>query len=586
MSPNLIVTDMKTYGVVQIVFALTTLLISQTALHLNAAESDVDLFAPNRVMQVEVKMDPDDWQAMRIEHRSPEVGNWSKMAESPYKYYRASVRIDGQQFDSVGIRKKGFIGSAISTRPSLKINLDKYVKDQELGGMDLLTFNNNNQDPTQAQQFLVYGLMNKAGAMAPRVGFARIIVNGEDLGVYSHVEAIRKPFVKRHFGNSKGDLYEGLAGDFTERSLPRIIHKWGDDEEMLGMTSLNELINQPGPLDVSRLGEVLDLDSFFTLWATEVLTGHWDGYAGNRNNWHLYRDPGSGRYYMIPWGADSAFPDPRPNTGVTLPKSVFARGRICQRLWELPAMRVRYQAEMQRLLDTVWNEERILSELDRILQMTEGYRTIDEDAVDVVSQRIRSFVGRRREDIETEFSGSIPEFPRRRQRASAPGVPPKQMNISGTFSTTMGGTMERAREITNAVTVYGIGDAGMSFSIDGEMHTRFNRFNARAGTATGNRQGYPVIRIDAADQDGEKKWTLTMTVDPHQLQAGVNVLESNLFSTWSVLAQGDPGTPGQQVNVWGVGGELRLDEFSMEPGAEISGSFDLTARAFRESNRN
>ena len=108
------------------------------------------LFAHDHLMQVEVTMDPDDWQALRISHR--ETGeNFSQIAEKPYEYYPASAIIDGRDIGEVGIRKKGFFGSAISTRPSLKLKLNYVDDDNTYAGQDRLTFNNNNQDSTRAQ---------------------------------------------------------------------------------------------------------------------------------------------------------------------------------------------------------------------------------------------------------------------------------------------------------------------------------------------------------------------------------------------------------------------------------------------------
>ena len=182
------------------------------------------LFAHDHLMQVEVTMAPDDWQALRISHR--ETGeNFAQIVEKPYEYYPATAVIDGREIGEVGVRKKGFFGSAISTRPSLKLKLDYVDKDKEFAGQDRLTFNNNNQDPTRAQTVLVYQFMNDAGVLSPRSNLARITVNGEDLGVYTHVESVRKPFIKRLFGKSKGDLWEGYAGDFTESEYGRIVHK-------------------------------------------------------------------------------------------------------------------------------------------------------------------------------------------------------------------------------------------------------------------------------------------------------------------------------------------------------------------------
>ena len=106
------------------------------------------------------------------------------------------------------MRKKGFFGSGISTRPSLKVRFDKFVKKRRFHGLDQLTLNNNVQDPSQIHQYMTYWFFAKAGVVAPRCNFARVSVNGEDLGIYSNVESIRKPFLKRVFA-SKGDLYEG-----------------------------------------------------------------------------------------------------------------------------------------------------------------------------------------------------------------------------------------------------------------------------------------------------------------------------------------------------------------------------------------
>lgn len=64
--------------VARIVCAFPALLIALTALQLRGAELDFDLFAPDRVIEVEVTMEPQDWQAMRIEHRDIRA-----FAESP-----------------------------------------------------------------------------------------------------------------------------------------------------------------------------------------------------------------------------------------------------------------------------------------------------------------------------------------------------------------------------------------------------------------------------------------------------------------------------------------------------------------------
>ena len=75
--------------------------------------------------------------------------------DSPYTYVEASVTIGGVPFPNVGLRKKGFIGSQSTSRPSLKIKLNHTDKKAGVEGLTTLPFNNNKQDNTQMSQFAV-----------------------------------------------------------------------------------------------------------------------------------------------------------------------------------------------------------------------------------------------------------------------------------------------------------------------------------------------------------------------------------------------------------------------------------------------
>ena len=112
--------------------------------------------------------------------------------DGPYEYVTADVTIDGVKFEKVGLRKKGFIGSQSTSRPSLKIKLNHTNKKAKIGGLTNLTMNNNKQDSTIVSQVMGYALFNAAGSPAPRTAFAKVTVNGKNHGVYTHVETVRK----------------------------------------------------------------------------------------------------------------------------------------------------------------------------------------------------------------------------------------------------------------------------------------------------------------------------------------------------------------------------------------------------------
>ena len=96
---------------------------------------------------------------------------------------------------------------------------------------------------------------------------------------------------------------------------------------------------------IDALSQVIDLNAFYTFWATEVLLGHWDGYAGNQNNFYIYGAPlDGGRFRFIPWGVDSAFFDAEEagvfGLDVDVPTTVWAFAELSRRLYNHPTGRV------------------------------------------------------------------------------------------------------------------------------------------------------------------------------------------------------------------------------------------------------
>jgi len=172
-----------------------------------------DVFPNDRVLEVQITVAEKDWDTIRYQSRDfiPTLHESRKFKpiEAPYTYVDANVTIDGVKFPQVGLRKKGFIGSQSTSRPSLKIKLNHTDKKGQIDGLTNLTFNNNKQDKSLVSQFMGYALFNAADSPAPRCAYAEVTVNGTSLGIYSHVETVRKPFLKRVFGNDNGTLYGG-----------------------------------------------------------------------------------------------------------------------------------------------------------------------------------------------------------------------------------------------------------------------------------------------------------------------------------------------------------------------------------------
>jgi ankyrin repeat protein/spore coat protein CotH len=398
-----------------------------------------DIFPTDRVIDVQITVSQRDWDTIRYQSRNfmtaLGASRQFKPMESPYTYVEANVSIDGVVFPKVGLRKKGFIGSQSNTRPSLKIKLNHVDKEGGIEGLTNLTLNNNKQDTSLVNQFMGYALFNAIGSPAPRCAYAKVTVNGENLGIYSHVETIRKPLLKRAFGNNDGTLYEGTVVDFYENWENSFEHKRGDDTH--GRAQINALIDllaDPKATEAD-IGELVDLESFYRFWATEGLVGFWDGYSGNKNNFFVYLNPEGNKFYFIPWGMDSIFTKMSKlefMNDARAPISVKTQGLIAYKLFQFESGRQQYAEVLTEILDNHWNTTELLATLDKIAVMVEPHlvpaqRVIEEEwsrgggswrqsskpTFASELEAARDFIRNRKSDIQTEIANGMPVWSKR-----------------------------------------------------------------------------------------------------------------------------------------------------------------------------
>ena len=359
-----------------------------------------DLFAYDSVLDVEMSFADEDWDALRFESNVGRNGPIDPCFD--YSEFFGSISINGNFFDNVNITKKGTYGSVDSFRPSLKVNLEKGEGNdgRRLHDEKRFTLNNNKQDPALIRQCLAYHIFDLAGIHAPRCNFANVNVQGQGLGVYTHVEAIKKPFLTRTFGNKSGNLYEiQRDGAFIESRIEYIEAKTNEDE-----TDRAELYNIVDAMAVTdaelwdAMSQVINMEYLITFVVIEALVGHVDGFTGYQNNVYFYHNPDDQLLYFIPWGADQAF---RKQYIVVsndaTPASVLLGNSLMQRLWQSEEFRVNYDLRLLEILDTVWNESELVAMADKLAAVAEA------DELEV--EKIREFILERRSIVESELDG-------------------------------------------------------------------------------------------------------------------------------------------------------------------------------------
>ncbi|MAI42048.1 MAG: CotH kinase family protein [Candidatus Azotimanducaceae bacterium] len=364
------------------------------------------LFDPSAIIDVDIVMDAADWDDIRNQTRDlTRIFGSGCRAEpffSPFTYVPATVIVDGEEIENVGVRKKGFLGSLSRQKPSLKIAFDEYVEDREFLGMNRLTLNNNKQDRSQIRQCIAYSLFSSAGLPAPRCNFAQVTVNGKKLGLFSNVESIKKRFIARHFNDNDGRLYEGTLSDFAPNWINTFEAKTNKTDSDRGdLNAVKAALQGPDEELKAALSKVINLDRFITYWAVEAMINHGDGYAVNRNNFYIYNDPSTGLLEFIPWGVDQVL-KPFVKFGDNL---LFVESALTRRLYQLPETQNQYVTEVQNQFDMIWNEVELLREIDRMESLV-GAIANDEHAEDMFFnlaaevEAVRQFIRTRRTTLE------------------------------------------------------------------------------------------------------------------------------------------------------------------------------------------
>lgn len=216
------------------------------------------------------------------------------------------------------IRLKGNVGGSfrdLSKKAAFKL---KFKKTEAVLGLRKMTLNNMVQDPSMVHETLAYTAFRAAGVPASRTGYAYVRLNGEDIGVYLDLENLDEIGLTRIFGsfeNKIQHLYEGESGhDVTPGEAP----EFEVDEGPADITDLENLIgvvnSEPGTGESwsEHVAARANLAEMTKMWAVEKYVDHWDGYSGHAepflrpNNYYLFSEP-SGRFQMMPWGADQTW---------------------------------------------------------------------------------------------------------------------------------------------------------------------------------------------------------------------------------------------------------------------------------------
>jgi hypothetical protein len=286
-----------------------------------------------------------------------------KLRENARQYVKCKLVENGETtYADVAIKLKGAAGSfrELDDKPAFTLNMNKHVKEQTFHAIDKFHLNNSVQDESYLCEWLCSNLCRDAQVPTPRATHARVWLNDRDLGLYVLKEGFDKTFLKRHFADATGNLYDGGFVQDIDTDLEKDSGKDPDDHSDL--IALKAACDEPDPEKRwSAIEERLDVDAFLRFMALELMMCHWDGYTTNKNNYRLYFEPTSGQAWFFPHGMDQMFGDPG------FPILDYPESIVASAVMHNPEWRKRYRERVAELLP-LFEPHRLHGKLDTVLE--------------------------------------------------------------------------------------------------------------------------------------------------------------------------------------------------------------------------
>ncbi len=160
-----------------------------------------DFYTPGTVrdMRIELPYKSWDWKLDSLKKNNPDA----RLLGAAY--------VDGQFFDSVGVRYKGnssYFRTRKETLKKLPLNVKlnfKKKKTKLTGGQNTVRLSNAFLDPSFIRDPLMYEVVRRY-MPAPKCNFTRLTINEKSYGLYVNTEGVDTNFLRQHFGTTAGHL--------------------------------------------------------------------------------------------------------------------------------------------------------------------------------------------------------------------------------------------------------------------------------------------------------------------------------------------------------------------------------------------
>ena len=336
----------------------------------------------------------------------------------------ANLTVDGKVYPSIGVRFRGsssYFTIQHSEKKSLNLAIDYGEEGQRLYGYKTLNLLNGHADPSFLREVL-YSRISRKFTPAPKANFVKLVVNGEDWGVYINSQQFNKDFLEEWFGTKKGVRWKVPPGrnsallygedepaDYQLKTkAAEAPNAWQD------LIQLCKILDQtPDDRLEADLSPVFNIDGALWFLALENVFIDNDGYISRASDYAIYQDP-TGRFHLLSHDSNETFrfaggggPNSWESDGSMLSPLAQAHDEmrpVIRRLLAIPHLRARYLAHIRTVVDE-WLDWDVLNPI------IEEYQLLIDAAVKADDKKLyayEAFASSRITDVESRESPGPP----------------------------------------------------------------------------------------------------------------------------------------------------------------------------------
>ncbi|MBE2190361.1 MAG: CotH kinase family protein, partial [Candidatus Kapabacteria bacterium] len=341
------------------------------------AKAPNDLYDINEVKVIELQFNQSDWWELL-------EANYETSTDIP-----ANLIYNGTTYPNVGVRFRGqtsYKNIQGSQKKSFNISIDYEDEELRLDGYKTLNLNNCYTDATFMKEIL-YSRM--AGKYVPmfKANFVKLIINGENWGIYSNVQQLNREFYSDWFLSNDGTNWRAIIPDTT--TLPKgpsgfvgfgtgfsslnylgdnpirytryytlkshkVENPWDDL-----VTTCQKLEQLPSNLMYDSLQYFIDVDRALWHLAIENIFTDDDSYINKGGmDYYIYYDIETNRINPIIYDGNSTFMMKNVNLSL-FSKEGDTKYPLINKLFANPQLKQRYIAHVRTILNEIFTLENV-----------------------------------------------------------------------------------------------------------------------------------------------------------------------------------------------------------------------------------